>query len=557
MDERVWDPETMDEAIPPLNGSGRSERSASGANGSSDGHEAPVSLNSYGLKVWRGERPVVKEGQIDRSASLYKIGAYLGEAGATDSAIEAALAERDLSLGWRCYTDRSDAREQYAVIAEKVPKIGNGAPGKPYKKKKKAGKEDDAPTHDELRDRWLEANYDHAHGLGDWRRYEGGIWTVVKTPVVKKSMVEVLEGAKTEGIRPSVFVVNSVHALAQFEAYVPDEKWDSNPDILVAENGTIDITTGKLRPHAMSYYATSRVPYAFNPDAKAPNWERFIGDLDEKVAGFLQEFAGYCLTTDTSYEKAVWLIGQPGGGKSTFLEGMLATLGVRAGVLGLAEIEKSRFSLAKLEGKTLVTAAEQPAGFVTCHHILNASISGEKVQIERKYRDPYDLVPRAKIAWAMNELPRIPSGAEGLFRRVEVIKFPEIPEKERDPALKEGVKCEGAGILNWALEGLMRLRERGGFDVPAKIADATAEFREHNDTVGQFVEERCKTGNGLFIKSSELYSAYKDWCEQTSHKPKNSTTIVQDWERLGFTKEKRKDCNYWQGVELIEYERWR
>jgi len=49
----------------------------------------------------------------------------------------------------------------------------------------------------------------------EWRRYDGGIYPVVKTPVVRKSMVRVLEGAKDEGIRPSVFVLNSVHALAQ------------------------------------------------------------------------------------------------------------------------------------------------------------------------------------------------------------------------------------------------------------------------------------------------------------------------------------------------------
>jgi putative DNA primase/helicase len=123
-------------------------------------------------------------------------------------------------------------------------------------------------------------------------------------------------------------------------------------------------------------------------------------------------------------------------------------LGRRHGVLGLAEIERSRFSLAKLEGKTLVTAAEQPAGYVKSHHILNAIISGEPIQIERKHKDPYDIVPRAKIAWAMNELPRISPGAEGLFRRVEVVKFEAVPEEERDPALKEGIKNEGAGVLN-------------------------------------------------------------------------------------------------------------
>jgi P4 family phage/plasmid primase-like protien len=423
---------------------------------------------------------------------------------------------------------------------------------------KKKDDQEEPPTHDELRDRWIAENTDCAHGLGEWRRYGGGIWPPVKDAVIRRGMVRTLEEAKEEGVKPSVFVLNSVHELARLEAYVEDERWDSNPDILVAENGAIDIPTGDLLPHNPEHYATTRVPYSYNPDAHAERWDYFLKNtVDGAVAEFLQEFAGYCLTTDTSYEKAVWLIGPPGGGKSTWIEGVSATLGVRAGVLGLAEIEKSRFALAKLTGKTLVTAAEQPAGFVTCHPIINAIVSGEPIQVERKYRDPYDLTPRAKIAWAMNDLPRIPKGAEGLFRRVEIIQFPSIAEEDRDPTLKEDIKGEGAGILNWALEGLRRLRKRSRFEVPAVVRNATAQFRESNDVPALFVEERCTKGAELKVKASELYSEYKHWCETTGHKAQSSTTIADDWRRLGFTKLKRESGNFWSGIDLKEHDAWR
>jgi putative DNA primase/helicase len=315
---------------------------------------------------------------------------------------------------------------------------------------------------------------------------------------------------------------------------------------------------GVLLPHAPHHYATTRVPYAYDPEAVPERWQEFLATtLDGATTKFLQEFAGYCLTTDTSLEKAVWLVGAPGGGKSTFLEGLIATLGVRAGVLGLAEIERSRFSLAKLEGKTLVTAAEQPGGFVSCHHILNAIISGEPVQVERKFRDPYDLTPRAKIAWAMNELPRIPAEAEGLFRRVEIIRFPEIPAADRDPSLKEDIKSEGPGILNWALEGLRRLRDRGGFEVPEKVSNATAEFRENNDIPAFFIEERCTTGVDKKVKALDLYTEYKEWCLETGHKHKSSTTIAEDWKRLGFERKRHSGGMYWLGVDLQQYRAWR
>jgi putative DNA primase/helicase len=151
----------------------------------------------------------------------------------------------------------------------------------------------------------------------------------------------------------------------------------------------------------------------------------------------------------------------------------------------------------------------------------------------------------------------MPKGAEGLFRRVEVIRFPEIAEEDRDPKLKEDIKGEGAGILNWALEGLRRLRGRGRFDVPEIIQRATEEFRETNDIPALFVEERCNRRENLQVKSSELYSEYKHWCELTGHKPQSSTTIAEDWRRLGFEKIKRENGNFWSGVDLKPHDAWR
>jgi putative DNA primase/helicase len=109
----------------------------------------------------------------------------------------------------------------------------------------------------------------------------------------------------------------------------------------------------------------------------------------------------------------------------------------------------------------LLTATEQPAGYMRVSHTLNALISGELLQVERKFRGPFTLVPRCKIAWAMNELPRLKSTSDGLLRRVKVIELDPIPEEERDPEAKNKVREEGPGILTWALEGQRRVTKRG------------------------------------------------------------------------------------------------
>lgn len=187
-----------------------------------------------------------------------------------------------------------------------------------------------------------------------------------------------------------------------------------------------------------------------------------------------------------------------------------------------------------------MVATEQPSSFLASTEVLNAIISGEPVQVERKYRDAYTITPRAKIAWAMNELPRIGAADSGLFRRVKVLEFPGLDPEERDPKVKAEIMEEGAGILNWALEGLDRLRKRGEFEIPDCVVAATNEYQEVNDVPALFADEVCIRDDGAEIKSSKLYGLYRAWCEEHGHKPQSSTTIARDWKRLGYEKVVKK-----------------
>jgi putative DNA primase/helicase len=225
-------------------------------------------------------------------------------------------------------------------------------------------------------------------------------------------------------------------------------------------------------------------------------------------------------------------------------------LGHRAGLLGLAEIERNRFALADLPGKTLVAASEQPSSYLASTNVLNAIISGEALQVERKYRDPVTVLPRCKIAWAMNELPRVADANSGLFRRVKVVKFPSLPANERDPEIKNDIEEEGAGILNWALEGLDRLRKRGRFEIPGEVEEATTQFREKNDVPALFVADRCVVEADAKEKASQLYSEYKHWCEDNGHRAQSSTRLSDDWIRIGFERYRAKGSTYYRGVRV-------
>jgi putative DNA primase/helicase len=444
----------------------------------------------------------------------------------------------------RTFNKVLEGRTEFYQPGEKASANGNGS-----QPKKAAGKPS-PPTHDELRDRWIEGNPHHAHGLGEWRRYEDGIWPTVSETSVKAEISDVIETAKPEGIKPTASILASVTELTRIKVFVPDDRWDADDDVLVCKNGALHISTGELAKHQPKHYATSAVPYKYDPDARPVIWDYFLRNTLPSAANFLQEFAGYALTTEMAHELAVWLFGPPGSGKSTFIAGLAAMLGHRAGILGLADLERSRFTLADLPGKTLVVASEQPSSYLASTNTLNAIISGEPIQVERKYRDPFTVIPRAKVCWAMNELPRVADANSGLFRRVKVIAFPQLPEDERDPKIKHAIEQEGAGILNWALEGLWRLKERGHFEVPTGVEDATKQFRENNDVPALFIEDRCVQGADLKVQASQLYTEYKEWCFENGHRPMSSTRLADDWARLGFEKTASNGRRFYRGVTL-------
>jgi len=414
------------------------------------------------------------------------------------------------------------------------------------------------PTHDELRDRWI-ANHPHrAHGLGEWRRYEHGIWPTVSETSVKAEIAGEIEAAKAEGIKPTASILNSTAELARVKVYVPDEWWDADPNTLVCANGALNLATRELLPHAKEHYATAGVPYEYAEGARAEVWEqRVMGELvgehlGIEAVGFLQEYAGYCLTTSTEHEIALWFTGKHGGGRSTILAGLEAMLGPRVGVLSLSDIERSSFALTNLPGKTLVTATEQPMVYLRGGGTLNAIISGEPMQVDRKYRDPITVVPRCKIAWAMNDLPRVGNLDDGIFRRVKIVELPEIAPEKRDPRVKEQVRSSGAGILCWALDGLDRLRARGRFEVPKSIRTATEGFKEHNDVPALFIEEACERAEDTSEAGATLYEVYRLWCLKNGHKPLANNNAAREWRRLGFESKRTPKGIRWQGVRVTE-----
>ena len=97
-------------------------------------------------------------------------------------------------------------------------------------------------------------------------------------------------------------------------ACIPDD-FDTDPWLLNVANGTIDLSTGKLRQHHPKDLITKLAPVVYDAAAKCSNWLEFLNMImggREQLITFLKKAFGVSLSGITS-EKAMYILYGAGG----------------------------------------------------------------------------------------------------------------------------------------------------------------------------------------------------------------------------------------------------
>jgi putative DNA primase/helicase len=167
--------------------------------------------------------------------------------------------------------------------------------------------------------------------------------------------------------------------------------------------------------------------------------------------------------------------------------------------------------LARLHGRRLVAINETEQNdflnearvkFITSHDIITA---------RNLYEEPFDFTPTHKTFLTTNHKPIVRGTDEGIWRRIHLLPFIKvIPAKERDANFRDKkLLPELPGILNWALDGLKEY-QRNGLNPPKVVMDATGEYRQDMDIIGNWIDEQCEldpaaeTQTRSFISTTKL-----------------------------------------------------
>ncbi len=255
-------------------------------------------------------------------------------------------------------------------------------------------------------------------------------------------------------------------------------------------------------------------------------------EADQELILFVQEIFGYCLTNSIRAHAAFFFYGSGRNGKSVLLDVLQKIIGERfISNMPIQTLTMNRFAAANLVGKKLNIASEEESKLIKCD-VFKSLVAGDRMTVERKYRDPFQFRPNVKFLFATNQMPVFDSTDAAIRDRVFIVPFHRyFTEDERDRELSTKLEKEMGAILHWCVEGAKRvIANKYQFSAPKASQIMSEQFQKEQSSALTFIDEECSvTGRPSdFTIKLRLYDDYSKWCVQTGRFRKNASNFYRD-----------------------------
>lgn len=307
--------------------------------------------------------------------------------------------------------------------------------------------------------------------------------------------------------------------------------------LVACANGLLDLDTKTLHPRTARLFTTSAISAPWRTERQdCTAWSKFLRDLwgtDAESINTLREIFGYLLTADTSQQKIFALIGPPRSGKGTIARVLTALLGSDAVANPAFSSLEGPHGTANLVGKSLAILGDARVGQKTDQARiveLLLLISGEdRVTINPKNKDQFDMRMRTRLLFAANEVPALHDPTGALPSRFVFLKFTESFLGKEEMGLESKLLAELPGIFQWAVDGWDALQKRGHFVQPESGKELAEEMGALAAPLRSFIADECVLGGiAISVPVARLYERYTEWCKRTGRSPTNRQKFGRD-----------------------------
>jgi P4 family phage/plasmid primase-like protien len=381
-------------------------------------------------------------------------------------------------------------------------------------------------------------------------------------PELRNAMARWAQRSESQSVQMSSIEAARCHVEVKRYADV----FDTDPLALNGTTGAADLKKGKsvnaayprFYPHRREDYITKVAPVAYRPEAKCPQFDRFLNQTflgSAALVSYMQRLSGYCLTGLTTEQKWWMFYGPTASGKSTFIKILHGLLGPYALELPenyflLSKHDSTDFVTANLVGVRLATCIETNEGRRLNVARIKTTTGEDSISAALKYQNYFELKPQCKLVLVTNYPPHVPAGDDALWRRLKVVPFvATVPEDERIPGLADKLLAEeSSGILNWAIAGC-REWQAAGLKEPPEVTAAISEYRTSEDLIANFLaDENYQRNPESRAPAKDVFKDFRDWCVENSIRPGTKTRFTRELHRLGIPLDGRR---YYIGISRI------
>lgn len=376
------------------------------------------------------------------------------------------------------------------------------------------------------------------------------IWAeaaAAKEPDKKKASVILSDGYKASNMLRTAKAVSDIRKLMQSNPGCVVTGADLNKDkmLMGTPTGTIDLRTGEHRESCREDMITKSVAVTPAQPGTVPTlWLDFLNTAqagDQDMINFLKRMLGYALTGLTTEHKMAFLYGTGRNGKGVYWNtgvDIMGQYGRKApnSLFVKTRNEEHKTDIAGMEGARLAIGSELNKSDTWNETAIKDMTGGDKLTARFMRGDYFDFFPEFFLMIAGNDKPILHDVGPSMRDRMLLVPFDiYIKEEDRDLNLTDKLREEWPAILRWMIDGCLEWQQQG-LNAPQKVRDASADYMDAEDLLGQFIEQNCETNFGdqtMGISKDILFTQYNLWRTNEGLKPVVKMQLTKELAKRG------------------------
>jgi len=379
---------------------------------------------------------------------------------------------------------------------------------------------------------------------------------------LRKATIERLEEKMTSGRTDNS--IDYIKGISQRKI-----KFDRN--YICLEDCIMNTDTFETREQTPGIVLKNRIRTKLDKSKEYEGWNDFLLEMvvEQKFVDTIQEFIGYCLVPGQTAKKLLYIWGPKNSGKTTFANIISWFFGRKYNVSSLSLMQiMGKFTLQEIEDKIINIGGDIEYSLSYKRGaVIKQLTGGDEILVDRKFApEMTKLRNDAKMIFTGNGVPNISNNLisdPAFLSRFLPVQFPNKFKKKKGVEEKWMSDNSRSIILNWAIDGLKRLRENDWeFTYNPPIMEIKDWFHKGlvPTEIESFLLEHCKPSKDGYIPKMDLYVKYKEVQHlrglKSVHINKFGRNVSEnryfDVERHRHTEEDGTRTECWSGMEWFE-----